>query len=172
MIDLVDKNFSYKFSHLHILPIFVIKGVASVWISIAPSNKLDRQILYIIKNAAKVAYYKVHGSKLGFGLHNAPITPLPLPHTISKTKNLPKWWFWVVDLLVCNFCTIFGYIQNLPMLIIWRGYRNSNWCCPFNSEDRQNMRMIKFAGKIFVYKVHHSDWWSDWNFQIADLYYF
>ena len=58
--DLVDKNFFYKFCRVHIFPISVIEGVAFVWILKAPSSNQDRKILYVIKNVAKVAYYKIH----------------------------------------------------------------------------------------------------------------
>ena len=64
VVDLVNENFSYKIGHMQILPIFVIEGTAFIWILYVPSNNQGRQILYMIKSIVKVAYYKVHYSKL------------------------------------------------------------------------------------------------------------
>ena len=58
--DLVDKNFSYNFCHIHILPISIIGGAIFVWILQAPSKEQNRQILYMTKNGANVAQYNVH----------------------------------------------------------------------------------------------------------------
>ena len=40
--SLVDKHFSYKFSHIHILPISIMEGAVIIWIPWAPSKNQDR----------------------------------------------------------------------------------------------------------------------------------
>ena len=141
VVDLVDKNFSYKFCYLYILPISIIEGAEFVWILLGPSNNQVRQILYITKNVAKIAYYKGHYTKARFGqiFRSQTFTRgggWLVQREILKTKNLSESCFWIVDFVVSNFWIILGHIQNLPILIILRGLWNSNECCPFNNEDR------------------------------------
>ena len=51
---------------MHILAIFVIKRATFVCILFIPSNNENKQILSIIKNSTKTAYYRAHCSELQF----------------------------------------------------------------------------------------------------------
>ena len=46
LTDFTDKNFSYQFCHVRILPIFIIKGPVFVWILWAPSKNEDGYIWF------------------------------------------------------------------------------------------------------------------------------
>ena len=78
MLDLKDENFLYKCSHIHILPNFGIEGAAFFLIFLVFSNNEDKQILYVIKNSEKVAYYEIRHIFIFKILHCLTIRSSPL----------------------------------------------------------------------------------------------